>query len=119
MIGLGFDKYLAQGGDIGSMVAIDLGVNHSACTGMSTAISRRSLIVVEVCSDGLAVHLNFRMMSGPPPGTPEAEALKGKQLSRDQFVTGFQGFGYALEQATKPATIGMVVGCNPLSLLCW
>lgn len=58
-------------------------------------------------------------MTGPPAGTPEAEALKGKQLSRDQFLTGFQQFGYALEQATKPSTIGAVVGCNPLSLLCW
>lgn len=58
-------------------------------------------------------------MFGPPDGTPEAEAMKGKSLSREQFVAGFQQFGYALEQATKPATIGMVVGCNPISLLSW
>jgi pimeloyl-ACP methyl ester carboxylesterase len=33
MVGLGFNKYIAQGGDIGSMVAVDLGVNHDACSG--------------------------------------------------------------------------------------
>lgn len=29
------------------------------------------------------------------------------------------GAGYSLEQATKPSTIGIVLGSNPLALLAW
>ena len=35
------------------------------------------------------------------------------------FMSAVQPFGYALEHATGPATLGLVVGCNPMSLLCW
>jgi microsomal epoxide hydrolase len=29
------------------------------------------------------------------------------------------GSGYALEHATRPSTVGIAIGCNPLSILTW
>jgi microsomal epoxide hydrolase len=29
------------------------------------------------------------------------------------------GGGYALEHATRPSTVGLAIGCNPLSILTW
>ena len=43
MRGLGFGKYIAQGGDIGSMVSVDLAVRHKECTGES---GRPSLLIL-------------------------------------------------------------------------
>lgn len=61
MVGLGFDKYIAQGGDIGSMVAVDLGVNHDACSGKSSLhrffIFPRALIRKRFRIDGAKVPL--------------------------------------------------------------
>lgn len=35
----------------------------------------------------------------------------------DQFLE--RGTGYSTEQATKPSTIGLVLGSNPIALLAW
>ena len=29
------------------------------------------------------------------------------------------GGGYSLEHATRPSTVGIAIGCNPLSILTW
>jgi microsomal epoxide hydrolase len=45
-------------------------------------------------------------------------ALEKEGLERsDKF--GRLGSAYALEHATKPSTIGLVLDANPLSLLAW
>ena len=43
MRGLGFDKYIAQGGDLGSHTSRILGQNYDACTGTSWLVARRIL----------------------------------------------------------------------------
>jgi len=35
----------------------------------------------------------------------------------EEFVS--RGSGYSLEQATRPSTIGLILGSNPLALLAW
>ncbi|WRT68842.1 uncharacterized protein IL334_005823 [Kwoniella shivajii] len=95
MKGLGFgDGYIAQGGDIGSHITNELGYGHKACK---------------------AIHLNMRAFSLPPAGTPEASKPHGLE----EFIESNQPFGYNLEHATRPSTIGLVVGSSPISLLCW
>lgn len=96
---LGFESYIVQGGDVGSRVARVMGVNHDACK---------------------AVHLNFCSISQPPD-----EKIKG--TISDVEKAGLKrwehwkatGTAYAMEHATKPATIGAVLASNPVALLAW
>lgn len=41
MVGLGFDKYIAHGGDIGSFICDELAQKYDACTGESRLPSTR------------------------------------------------------------------------------
>jgi microsomal epoxide hydrolase len=77
--------------------------------------SRRPFVLNQGVS--LAIHLNFRPIPTPPAATPEAEKMKD-QPPPDPTKT-FKDFAYALEHGTRPSTVGMVVGCNPISLLAW
>ncbi|WVQ81624.1 hypothetical protein IAT38_003748 [Cryptococcus sp. DSM 104549] len=101
MRGLGFGSgYVAQGGDIGSFVTNEMGKNYDACK---------------------MIHLNFKPMQSPPPKI-KAEMEKNHQLPKltsELMLQGFQKFGYALEHGTRPSTIGITVGSNPISLLAW
>ncbi|WVQ94796.1 hypothetical protein IAU59_001879 [Kwoniella sp. CBS 9459] len=97
MQGLGFKEYVSQGGDIGSFVSNELAYRYENCK---------------------AVHLNMVKLMEPPEGTPEAKQKSGPTSVSD-FLAGFQAYGYGLEHATRPATVGLVVGSNPVSLLCW
>ncbi|WVQ72163.1 hypothetical protein IAR50_001708 [Cryptococcus sp. DSM 104548] len=93
MKGLGFGEgYAAQGGDIGSFVTNALGTYHEECR---------------------IIHLNFRLLLGKPTGSTGSESKPQDPL------LPFQTFGYALEQGTRPSTIGITVGTNPLSLISW
>ncbi|WWD20963.1 hypothetical protein CI109_105441 [Kwoniella shandongensis] len=97
MEGLGFgDRYIAQGGDIGSSISYELAASFPACK---------------------AIHLNFRRSL---ISHPEVLKLQGKsEYTLQDQIAELQKFGYALEHATKPSTIGLVLGTNPLSLLTW
>lgn len=64
------------------------------------------------------LHVNFLVIRSPPPGTPEHDKLTGPPKPHEMLI-GMRHFGYALEQATRPSAIGMVVGSNPLALLTW
>lgn len=99
MRGLGFPKYIAQGGDYGAFVTHQLAKAHEGCT---------------------AAHFNFMMLNTPPEGTPESEGMKKMGYPPPAHVLqGMLGFGYALEHATKPATVGAAVGASPIGLLAW
>ncbi|KAH7079849.1 epoxide hydrolase-like protein [Paraphoma chrysanthemicola] len=96
MTNLGFAKYLAQGGDVGSFVARLLAQSKDACVG---------------------IHVNmFATQDQADPSTlsstqKEALARAGKWVEN--------GRAYALEHATRPSTIGHVLSSNPLALLAW
>ncbi|WWC73311.1 uncharacterized protein I206_107278 [Kwoniella pini CBS 10737] len=97
MKGLGFSEkgYIAQGGDVGSHITNELGRSHSACK---------------------AIHLNMRVFLQPPKGTPENES---QPFGIPEFLNKLQKYGYNLEHATRTSTVGLAIGSNPISLLCW
>lgn len=57
----------------------------------------------------------------PDPGTVDESQLS--QVEKDGLVRWNEwkatGTAYAMEQGTKPATIGFVLSSNPLALLAW
>ncbi|KAK5094106.1 hypothetical protein LTS08_008735 [Lithohypha guttulata] len=96
---LKFPAYVVQGGDVGSRVARVMGAEHSAC---------------------IAVHLNMCSMSQPPDsriGHPISETEKQGLRRLEEWKA--TGTAYAMEHATRPATIGAVLASNPVALLAW
>ncbi|TFK31278.1 Alpha/Beta hydrolase protein [Crucibulum laeve] len=97
--GLGFGKgYAVQGGDVGSGVARVMAAEHESCVG---------------------VHINFCIM--PQPVGVDDSTLN--DLDKEGLVRSAEfsriGSAYALEHATKPSTIGIVLSSSPLALLAW
>ncbi|OBT38672.1 hypothetical protein VE00_11120 [Pseudogymnoascus sp. WSF 3629] len=97
MIRLGFgDGYVVQGGDIGAKIARILAAKYES-----------------------SVHLNYCPVLNPTRQKEEDILdVEREALPRgDQFLE--RGTGYSTEQATKPSTIGLVLGSNPIALLAW
>ncbi|HET7758500.1 MAG TPA: epoxide hydrolase [Gaiellaceae bacterium] len=96
---LGYSRYVAQGGDVGAAV--------------TDAMGRQA-------PDGLlGIHMNLLVTTlgaaTPPPGeTDEERAALGEIAT---FRTS--GFGYFLEQATRPQTIGYALLDSPIALAAW
>ncbi|KAJ4982691.1 epoxide hydrolase 6 [Stagonosporopsis vannaccii] len=93
---LGFHRYIAQGGDVGSFVATTLALKHDSC---------------------VAVHLNLLQQIEPPKGIELSEKEK-EHVKRAQKWTE-DGSAYAYEHGTRPSTIGQVLSSSPLALLAW
>jgi len=99
MKGLGFTAYIAQGSDVGGMVIDYISTLFDECK---------------------MTHCTNRYIASPPEGTPEYDQLvkSGGPKARD-VLRGVMPFAYALEQGTKPSTMGLAMGCNPMSMLAW
>jgi pimeloyl-ACP methyl ester carboxylesterase len=96
---LGYDRYVAQGGDQGAAVTDAMGAQ---------------------APEGLAgIHLNFlRQAVGSTSGLPaDTEEERAALAAITTFKTG--GFGYFLEQATRPQTIGYALLDSPVALAAW
>ena len=95
---LGYTRYVAQGGDVGASV--------------TDAMGRQA-------PEGLAgIHMNLLVTAlggGAMPAETEQEraALEQTQTFRAS------GFGYFLEQATRPQTIGYALLDSPVALAAW
>ncbi|KII87362.1 hypothetical protein PLICRDRAFT_252822 [Plicaturopsis crispa FD-325 SS-3] len=100
MVGLGFGAgYVAQGGDIGSKIATTLATNHASCK---------------------AVHINLCIMFQKPDGvdlSSMSDAEKRGIAQSTAFIA--TGLPYALEQATRPSTVGVALASSPVALLAW
>jgi pimeloyl-ACP methyl ester carboxylesterase len=96
---LGYTRYVAQGGDQGAAVTDAMG--GQAADGL------------------LGIHLNFlRQALGNVSGMPaEAEEERAALGAVNAFRTS--GFGYFLEQATRPQTIGYALLDSPAALAAW
>ncbi len=94
---LGYARYVAQGGDQGAWV--------------TDAMGRQP-------PEGLAgIHMNLLVTTDGatlPTGTEQERAAAD---ARKEFMTS--GFGYFLEQATRPQTIGYALLDSPLALAAW
>jgi pimeloyl-ACP methyl ester carboxylesterase len=99
MTRLGYTRYVAQGGDLGAIVTDVMG---------------------RLAPEGLAgIHMNLLVTTlgapTPPPGDTEEERAALAQINT--FTT--EGFGYFLEQSTRPQTIGYALLDSPGALAAW
>jgi len=94
---LGHDRYVAQGGDVGAAVTDTMG--RQAPQGL------------------LGIHLNLlvTVLAGPQPTESEQERAAANQLATFRE----SGFGYFLEMATRPQTIGYALLDSPVALAAW
>ena len=95
---LGYTRYVAQGGDVGASV--------------TDAMGRQA-------PEGLAgIHMNLLVTAlggGPMPAETEQERAALEQTKTFRA----SGFGYFLEQATRPQTIGYALLDSPAALAAW
>jgi len=92
---LGYDKYIAQGGDWGGAISSWLGFDHAPA-----------------CS---AIHINiFTMRPADKPQSAE-EIAWAEQFEKDQLVQD----GYRTQQATKPQTLSYAMMDSPVGVAAW
>jgi pimeloyl-ACP methyl ester carboxylesterase len=96
---LGYTRYVAQGGDLGAIVTDVMG--RQAPEGL------------------LGIHMTLLVTTlgapTPPPGDSEEERAALDAINT--FTTS--GFGYFLEQSTRPQTIGYALLDSPVALAAW
>jgi pimeloyl-ACP methyl ester carboxylesterase len=95
---LGYSRYVAQGGDVGASVTDQLG--RQAPEGL------------------LGIHMNLlvtTLAGAPVPENTEEERAARKAINTFRA----SGFGYFLEQATRPQTIGYALLDSPVALASW
>ena len=95
---LGYPRYVAQGGDVGASVTDAMG--RQAPEGL------------------IGVHMNLLVTAlggGAMPADTEQERAALEQTSTFRA----SGFGYFLEQATRPQTIGYALLDSPVALAAW
>jgi pimeloyl-ACP methyl ester carboxylesterase len=94
---LGYSRYVAQGGDVGAAVTDTMG--RQAPEGL------------------LGIHINLlvTVLGGPQPAESEEERAASEQLATFRET----GFGYFLEMATRPQTIGYALLDSPVGLAAW
>jgi len=92
---LGYDSYMAQGGDWGGAISSWLGYDHSS-----------------TCR---AIHINIMTMRHPDgPKGPEEEAW-AVEFEREQMMED----GYRTQQATKPQTLSYAMMDSPVGVAAW
>ncbi|KAF8324155.1 Alpha/Beta hydrolase protein [Cantharellus anzutake] len=92
--GIGFRDYVVQGGDIGSHVARIIGSRAQNC------------------------RVNMFVSKGEPATKPPLSPADEERLRKTQEFLKI-GYGYGIEQGTRPSTIGQVLSSNPLASLAW
>ena len=97
MARLGYDRYGAQGGDWGAQVATRIGALDS-----------------EHC---VGIHLNMPLADPPTDPVELSEADQADLQALRQFR--LEESAYALEQGTKPQTLGAALNDSPVGLLAW
>src|SRR5215472_13853124 len=95
---LGYTRYVAQGGNVGAYVTDQMG---------------------RQAPEGLAgIHMNLLVTTVDGAGLPaESDQERAALDALATFRTS--GFGYFLEQATRPQTIGYALLDSPLALAAW
>jgi pimeloyl-ACP methyl ester carboxylesterase len=94
---LGYTRYVAQGGDVGAAVSDAMG--RQAPQGL------------------VGVHMNLlvTVLASPQPANTDEERAALDALNAFRAT----GFGYFLEQSTRPQTIGYALLDSPVALAAW
>ena len=94
---LGYERYVAQGGDWGAAVTTAMGVDRP---------------------EGLAaIHLNMPLVQPRDPG-PNPTPAEQAALDRLKFYARWDS-GYATQQSTRPQTLGYALADSPVGLAAW
>jgi pimeloyl-ACP methyl ester carboxylesterase len=96
---LGYTRYVAQGGDVGAAVTDAMGRQGPA-----------GLLGIHVNLLALAIGLKDQLPA-------ESESERAAHRALETFTT--DGFGYFLEQTTRPQTIGYSLLDSPIGLAAW
>ena len=92
---LGYDSYLAQGGDWGGAISSWLGIEHApACR---------------------AIHINIMTMRHPDGPKGVEEEAWAAEFEREQIMEN----GYRTQQATKPQTLSYAMMDSPVGVAAW
>jgi pimeloyl-ACP methyl ester carboxylesterase len=94
---LGYTRYVAQGGDVGAAVTHGMG---------------------QLAPDGLiGIHTNlfYPALAGAMPEDTDEEKAAAAQIAEFRAT----GFGYFVEQANRPQTIGYALLDSPVALAAW
>jgi pimeloyl-ACP methyl ester carboxylesterase len=97
--GLGYKRYIAQGGDWGSMVSAMAGLDHSTAKGGG-------------CE---AIHLNF--LGSRVDGDIETEEDRAYEARCQPFLR--DGRAYSETNRTRPQTLGLAMHNNPVGQAAW
>jgi pimeloyl-ACP methyl ester carboxylesterase len=99
MARLGYTRYVAQGGDVGATVTDAMG--RQGAKGL------------------IGIHLN--LLAGAPAIADRLPAKSDQERAALQALGTFRasGFGYFLEQSTRPQTIGYSLLDSPVGLAAW
>ena len=97
MARLGYSRYGAQGGDWGAQVATRIGA-----------------LDAQHCA---AIHVNMPIADRPDEPLPLSEDDKAGLAAMQRFQR--EESGYAVEQSTKPQTLGAALNDSPAGLLAW
>jgi pimeloyl-ACP methyl ester carboxylesterase len=96
---LGYERYVAQGGDVGAAVTDAMG---------------------RIGPDGLiGIHVNLLALAIPLKDVLPAESKEEKVAHEALNAFTTDGFGYFLEQSTRPQTIGYSLLDSPVGLAAW
>jgi pimeloyl-ACP methyl ester carboxylesterase len=94
---LGYGRYVAQGGDVGASITDAMG--RQAPQGLV----------------GIHTNLLVTALGSPQPTDTDQERAAAEALASFRA----SGFGYFLEQATRPQTIGYALLDSPVALAAW
>jgi pimeloyl-ACP methyl ester carboxylesterase len=95
---LGYTRYVAQGGDVGASITDAMG--RQAPAGL------------------LSIHTNL-LVTGLAGGDHPADTEEERAAINALATFRASGFGYFLEQATRPQTIGYALLDSPVALAAW
>ena len=96
---LGYDRYVAQGGDVGAAVTDLMGR-----LGLEGLVSIHTNLLVAAIAIGDQL-------------PAETEQERAAHAARKEFAES--GFGYFLEMATRPQTIGYAMLDSPIAMAAW
>ena len=91
---LGYDSYIAQGGDWGGAISSWLGFEHKACQ---------------------AIHINILTMRHPDGPQGHEEEAWAERFEQEQVMEN----GYRTQQATRPQTLSYAMMDSPVGVAAW
>jgi len=107
---LGYERYVAQGGDIGAGI-----------TGTLGALDPEGVIAAHVNSDPLATALIGENIGIDLQAFAASEELSARERERIEFLVRYaaEGKGYLQLQSTRPQTIAYGLTDSPVAQLAW